>query len=55
MPKLRDPSTRRATALGAVIAVVAAPFLPAGLPVLLALLGLLAVVRLRPAHPTAAP
>jgi 4-azaleucine resistance transporter AzlC len=55
MPKLRDPSTRRAAALGAVIAVVAAPFLPAGLPVLLALLGLLAVVRLRPAHPTAAP
>jgi len=42
MPALRDPAARRAAALGAGIALAATPFLPGGLPVLLALLGLVA-------------
>ncbi|MEU5957330.1 AzlC family ABC transporter permease [Streptomyces sp. NPDC047525] len=46
LPALRgDSMTRRAAAAGAVIAVAAAPVLPAGVPVLLALLGLLAARR----------
>ncbi|WP_447038081.1 AzlC family ABC transporter permease [Streptomyces sp. DSM 118878] len=46
LPALRsDGSARRAAAAGAVIAVAAAPLLPAGVPVLLALLGLLAARR----------
>src|SRR5215469_11557390 len=44
VPALRDRVTRRAAVLGAVIALSAAPFLPAGLPVLLALAGLLALI-----------
>ncbi|MFF9895886.1 AzlC family ABC transporter permease [Streptomyces longispororuber] len=49
LPVLRDaaPSTRGAAALGAVIAVAAAPLLPAGVPVLLALLGLAVTARRR--------
>ncbi len=39
LPALRDTATRWAALTGAVIAVAAAPFLPAGLPVLLALAG----------------
>lgn len=39
MPALRDTATRNAAALGAVLAVVAAFVLPPGLPVLVALLG----------------
>jgi hypothetical protein len=42
MPALRDRVTRRAALAGAAIALAAAPFLPAGLPVLLALAALLA-------------
>jgi 4-azaleucine resistance transporter AzlC len=42
LPALRDSATRRASIVGAVIALATAPFLPAGLPVLLALLGLTA-------------
>ena len=42
MPALRDSATRRAALAGVVIALAAAPFLPAGLPVLLALIGVLA-------------
>ncbi len=46
LPALRaDGPVRRAAAAGAVVAVVAAPLLPAGVPVLLALLGLLAARR----------
>ncbi|MFI1681247.1 AzlC family ABC transporter permease [Streptomyces sp. NPDC020607] len=46
LPVLRgDSAARRASAAGAVIAVLAAPLLPAGVPVLLALLGLLAARR----------
>jgi 4-azaleucine resistance transporter AzlC len=41
LPALRDRSTRTAAAVGVVAALVATPFLPAGLPVLFALVGLL--------------
>ena len=49
MPALRDRVTWRAALAGAVIALAATPFLPAGLPVLLALAGVLVVVIPRPA------
>ncbi|NGN67009.1 AzlC family ABC transporter permease, partial [Streptomyces sp. A7024] len=39
LPALREAATRRAALTGAAIALAAAPFLPAGLPVLLALAG----------------
>jgi 4-azaleucine resistance transporter AzlC len=42
LPSLRDPVARRAALAGVVIALATAPFLPAGLPVLLALAGMLA-------------
>jgi 4-azaleucine resistance transporter AzlC len=45
MPALRDRITRRAALAGAAIALAATPFLPAGLPVLLALAGVLVVAR----------
>jgi 4-azaleucine resistance transporter AzlC len=47
MPALRDQPGRtvRAALAGAAIALAATPFLPAGLPVLLALAGVLVVVR----------
>ncbi|RZT28166.1 4-azaleucine resistance transporter AzlC [Kribbella sp. VKM Ac-2569] len=41
LPALRDRSTRTAALAGVVIALIATPFLPAGLPVLLALAGML--------------
>jgi 4-azaleucine resistance transporter AzlC len=41
LPSLRDKSTRTAALVGAVVALAVTPFLPAGLPVLLALVGLL--------------
>ena len=41
LPALRDRLTRRAALAGAAVAVATAPFLPAGLPVLLALSGLI--------------
>jgi len=46
MPALRDRATRRTAAAGAAIALAAAPFLPAGLPVLLAL-GAVALAQVR--------
>lgn len=46
-PSLRDPQTRRVAALGAAIAVLATPLLPAGIPVLLALVGLAVAGRAR--------
>jgi 4-azaleucine resistance transporter AzlC len=46
MPALRDRATRRTAAAGAAIALAAAPFLPAGLPLLLAL-GAVAVAQVR--------
>lgn len=42
LPSLRDAATRRAALVGVAIALVTTPFLPAGLPVLLALAGVLA-------------
>jgi 4-azaleucine resistance transporter AzlC len=45
LPNLRDAGTRRAALAGVVIALATAPFLPAGLPVLLALAGVLAGLR----------
>lgn len=45
LPSLRDRDTRHVALGGALVALVATPFLPAGLPVLLALSGLLLVWR----------
>jgi 4-azaleucine resistance transporter AzlC len=42
LPSLRDSSTRRPALVGVAIALATTPFLPAGLPVLLALAGVLA-------------
>ena len=47
VPALRDRVRVRAAVAGAVIALAAAPFLPAGLPVLLALAGVLGLIRRR--------
>jgi 4-azaleucine resistance transporter AzlC len=47
VPALRDRVTLRVAVLGAVIALAAAPFLPAGLPVLLALAAVLALIGSR--------
>jgi 4-azaleucine resistance transporter AzlC len=44
VPALRDRVTVRAALIGAVIALATTPFLPVGLPVLLALAGVLAIV-----------
>ncbi|WP_199543185.1 AzlC family ABC transporter permease [Prauserella sp. PE36] len=41
LPSLKDPATRRAALAGVVIALATAPFLPGGVPVLLALAGVL--------------
>lgn len=41
LPSLKDKPTLRAALVGAVIAVATSPYLPAGIPVLLALLGML--------------
>jgi predicted branched-subunit amino acid permease len=43
LPALREPAVRWAALMGAAIALAATPFLPGGLPVLLALAGLAAV------------
>jgi len=45
VPDLRDRMTRRAALAGAAIALAATPFLPAGLPVLLALAAVLLLAR----------
>lgn len=45
LPTLREPRARRAAIAGAAIALAATPFLPGGLPVLLALLGVAAAGR----------
>ena len=44
LPSLRAAATRRASLVGVAIALATAPFVPAGLPVLLALLGLIAAM-----------
>ena len=48
LPSLRDKETRNVALAGALVAVVTTPLLPAGLPVLLALSGLL-LMRRKPA------
>ncbi|HEX6686405.1 MAG TPA: AzlC family ABC transporter permease [Candidatus Limnocylindrales bacterium] len=45
MPALREPRTLAAAVAGAAIALATAPFLPAGLPVLLALMGTLIALK----------
>jgi len=45
MPSLRDRTTRKVALTGAAIAVLLTPVLPAGLPVICALAGLLTLVR----------
>lgn len=45
LPMLRDATTFRAALLGAALAVAATPFLPAGLPILIALAGTLVALR----------
>jgi 4-azaleucine resistance transporter AzlC len=45
LPSLRDPDTRRAVLVGVAVALATAPFVPAGLPVLLALVGVLLALR----------
>jgi predicted branched-subunit amino acid permease len=55
VPALRDPPTRRAALAGAAVALAATPFLPPGLPVLLALSGLLLLIHRRPAQLTERP
>lgn len=47
LPRLKDATLLRSAALGAVIALATTPFLPPGIPVLLALLGLAATVPVR--------
>jgi 4-azaleucine resistance transporter AzlC len=51
VPALRDRVTARAALAGAAIALAATPFLPAGLPVLLSLAGVLAVITKRKTAP----
>ena len=48
VPELRDRVTRRAAPAGAAVALAASAFLPAGLPVLLALVAVFLLVRPRP-------
>jgi 4-azaleucine resistance transporter AzlC len=55
LPSLRDRQTRVVALAGAAVAVLLTPVLPAGLPVLCGLLGLLALVRPRRPGPAAPP
>ncbi|MEV6557696.1 AzlC family ABC transporter permease [Nocardia sp. NPDC051756] len=55
IPALRDLATLRAALAGAAVAVASAPFLPAGMPVLVALSGLLCVGRDKQASGTEPP
>lgn len=45
LPSLRDAGTRRAVLVGVAVALATAPFVPAGLPVLFGLIGIVAVLR----------
>lgn len=55
LPSLRDGATRAVALTGAALAVLLTPVLPAGLPVLAALLGLLVLVVPRWRHPAESP
>jgi 4-azaleucine resistance transporter AzlC len=50
VPGLRDRLTMRAALAGAAVALIATPFLPAGLPVLMALVAVLLLLRDREPH-----
>jgi 4-azaleucine resistance transporter AzlC len=50
VPALRDRVMLRAAVAGAAVALAASPFLPAGLPVLLALAAVLGTIRRRPSR-----
>ena len=54
LPALRDRETRRVALVGAAVAVLTTPLLPAGLPVLLALVGLAALALPVPSRRTPA-
>lgn len=54
LPALRDRATLAAALIGGAAALAATPFVPAGLPVLVALVGVLATVRHRSPTPTTA-
>ena len=54
VPGLRDRMTLRAALAGAAVALIATPFLPAGLPVLLALAAVLLLAQPRTAEPRTA-
>ncbi|GAA1230237.1 AzlC family ABC transporter permease [Prauserella halophila] len=51
LPSLKDRSTRLAAAVGVVVALVTSPWLPAGVPVLLALAGVLVALGAAPDGP----
>ncbi|GAA1835379.1 AzlC family ABC transporter permease [Luedemannella flava] len=57
LPGLREPAARRVAVVGAAVAVLTTPLLPAGLPVLLSLVGLVAagVGRPRGSEPAEVP
>ncbi|MGI5506599.1 AzlC family ABC transporter permease [Lentzea sp. CA-135723] len=55
LPALKDAATRNAALTGAAIALVATPFLPAGVPVLLALGGLLVFRKKKEEEPCPSP
>lgn len=53
LPSLTDPVTRRAALSGVVVALATTPFLPSGLPVLLALVGVVFVLGAQHGSPRA--
>jgi len=55
LPALKDAATRNAALVGAVIALATTPFLPAGVPVLLALVGLFAFRATKKEEPCPSP
>jgi 4-azaleucine resistance transporter AzlC len=56
LPSLADGGARRAALLGAVLAVAVTPFVPTGLPILIALAGLVLFIGVRPqAQPDQSP
>jgi predicted branched-subunit amino acid permease len=54
-PRLREHRSRRTAVIAVVIALVGVPFLPVGVPVLLAALAVLPELRRRPGEPEEAP
>ncbi|MGO4617835.1 hypothetical protein AB4305_29125 [Nocardia sp. 2YAB30] len=50
LPAFRDRATSGAVCVGTAVALASAPFLPAGMPVLLALSGMLVAAREQPSQ-----